>query len=438
MYPLAMYGKTEDDNFFEWLQPFLPWISEKLEVSSDDLIRVRNSSLNALVQAILKKTICAGQDTVITGRVHRLSAVAGSKLGTCELHPSLDNHVVNFSSTTSKADWMISSNHMIAAIRFDELDCPVIFIRTQVQAFGKSWEDTIAEFICAKKDIHSLVSYLQGLERSAGAVMLHVMDGSNQEISALSWDGVVLDANIDEMVRQDFTSFLTERKKTWFKSKGLPYRRGYLFHGPPGNGKTSLIRSMLTHAKLPAYTMKNFGTNEAVRTFETMFEEAAKNEQAIIILEDIDRSFSAKGNSKDDSEKTSIPFSTFLNCLDGVGNQEGLILIATANNPRNLDMAVLERPGRFDRVVGFPNASEELRVQYFMRLTPFNEDKLRAALHDSPEMSFAQLKETYILAYQFAEKLGREDIVEDDLLLAITAMTKMLSVKASPIGIKVR
>jgi AAA+ superfamily predicted ATPase len=434
MHRFAMYGKTETDNFYEWLTPFLPWVTTKAEAStSDDLIRIRNYSLQGLVQPILKKTICADQKSVITGRIHKLSEVAGNKLEKCELHPSLENQVADFSST-SKADWLIDSFQVVAALKFEELDCPVVFVRTEIQTAQNSFSSTVVELICARTAFDRVVSYLQQLEQEAAAIILQKMEGGTTEISPLSWDGVVLDQNIDEMVRQDFISFLTPKKKKWFNDKGLPYRRGYLFHGPPGNGKTSLIRSMLTHARLPAYTMKNFASNEAMWNFEHMFEEASKNEEAIIVLEDIDRSFSSKGNEKD-SDTTRISFSTFLNCLDGVGNREGLILIATANNPRNLDMAVLERPGRFDRVVGFPNATEELRLQYFMRLTPFDEDKLRDALHGSPSMSFAQLKETYILAYQFAEKANREDIVEEDLLAAIKAMTKMLSVKAQPIGI---
>jgi hypothetical protein len=430
---IAMYGRTEDDNFVEWLIPYLPWVTEKTgATSSDELIRLRNYSLEGLVQPILKRTVCAGQDSVITGRIHKLSELAGNKLGECELHPALENQV-NFTSTTSKADWMIHTYQLVAALRFEGLAEPVVYLCTEVQTANASYSSTVTELICTKTALHSVVAYLQQLEREAATIFLNVMEGGQTEVAPLPWDGVVLDSNIDEMVRQDFTSFLTDKKKGWFNAKKLPYRRGYLFHGPPGNGKTSLIRSMLTHARLPAYTMKRFSANDAMMTFEHMFEEAAKNERAIIILEDIDRSFSSKGNEKD-SDQTRISFSTFLNCLDGVGNREGLILIATANNPRNLDMAVLERPGRFDRVVGFPNASEELRVQYFTRLTPFDKDKLTEALHGSPSMSFAQLKETYILAYQFAEKAGREDIEEADLLHAITAMTKMLSVKAQPIG----
>ena len=43
-------------------------------------------------------------------------------------------------------------------------------------------------------------------------------------------------------------------------------------------------------------------------------------------------------------------------------------MIATANDPLALDSAVLKRPGRFDRVVHFPNPSSQLRRDYFIKM----------------------------------------------------------------------
>jgi ATP-dependent 26S proteasome regulatory subunit len=51
-----------------------------------------------------------------------------------------------------------------------------------------------------------------------------------------------------------------------------------------------------------------------------------------------------------------VSFQTLLNCLDGVGTQEAVIVVATANDPTCLDPAILKRPGRFDRVVQFPKS----------------------------------------------------------------------------------
>jgi ATP-dependent Zn protease len=49
---------------------------------------------------------------------------------------------------------------------------------------------------------------------------------------------------------------------------------------------------------------------------------------------------------------------------------DGVIVVATANDPTCLDPAILKRPGRFDRVVQFRNPDADLRREYYRRLSP--------------------------------------------------------------------
>jgi SpoVK/Ycf46/Vps4 family AAA+-type ATPase len=84
-----------------------------------------------------------------------------------------------------------------------------------------------------------------------------------------------------------------------------------------------------------------------------------------VLLEDLDRAFPNPGEMR-----SSISVQPLLNCLDGVATGEGIIVVATANEPAILDPAILRRPGRFDRVVHFPNPTPELRREYFRRMNP--------------------------------------------------------------------
>lgn len=423
------YQTTHDEVHFKQLHSLLPWIAEKLGAeTSDELIRFENNKLDAIKDIILKKTVCSNQPTVIAGRQNRFSQALGEKLINCELHPGIDTVNLRFFPASSNGDWTISSEFIVAKLEFEGLDCPVVFNRTLTQS-GFSWH--IEEFICKKSDLHAVVSYLQKIEQTVPTVSLNRVDADTQEVEPLTWEDLILDPNITSLVKHDFESFLS--KKEWFLSKHLPYRRGYLFHGPPGNGKTSVIRAMMTTAKLPTYTMKKFNSNESESNFETMFEMASKNDNAIILLEDIDRIFATKEVNKD-SERVAISYSTFLNCLNGVADADGLIIIATANNPKALDPAILERPGRFDRVCGFPNPDANLRCQYYLKLNPeFDSDKVREAFNGQPSLSFAQLKEIYILAYQIAEQHGRE-ISEADLGVAAVKMLQTNVVKVKSVG----
>jgi ATP-dependent 26S proteasome regulatory subunit len=87
--------------------------------------------------------------------------------------------------------------------------------------------------------------------------------------------------------------------------------------------------------------------NNAVVT--ELFETAARNKPGLIILKDPDRALQH-----------------LLNRLDGVSPYEGVIV--TANKPASLDPAILKRPGRFCRIVSFPDPDAACRRAYLLKL----------------------------------------------------------------------
>ncbi|MGA7377515.1 MAG: ATP-binding protein [Candidatus Sulfotelmatobacter sp.] len=131
----------------------------------------------------------------------------------------------------------------------------------------------------------------------------------------------------------------------------------------------------------------------------------------MVILEDLDRAFPTEGKR---TQERTVSFQTLLNCLDGVGSHDGVIVVATANDPTCLDAAILKRPGRFDRVVQFRNPDATLRRQYYRRLSPIlTGEHFEIAITQTEGFSFAQLRETYIMGSQSAFEKGREITVAD-------------------------
>jgi ATP-dependent 26S proteasome regulatory subunit len=106
--------------------------------------------------------------------------------------------------------------------------------------------------------------------------------------------------------------------------------------------------------------------------------------------------------------------------------------VATANDPTALDRAVLRRPGRFDRTVPFRPPTADLRREYLRRLSggSFDEQTLSKAVNETDGFSFAQLREGYILAGQFAFERGDEAIRAGDLLEGI----RILRIDAAMVG----
>jgi ATP-dependent 26S proteasome regulatory subunit len=132
-----------------------------------------------------------------------------------------------------------------------------------------------------------------------------------------------------------------------------------------------------------------------------------------VILEDIDK----VGAGEPETMRQTI--NGLLSCMDGLTTEDGVIVVATANDPSRLSHALLKRPGRFDRVALFSTPSVDLRRRYLMHVSGGNFDEAEAtvAALALDRFSFAQIREAYILAGQFAFDRG-DEITANDLARA--------------------
>lgn len=277
--------------------------------------------------------------------------------------------------------------------------------------------------IIPKHGLEPLITLLKSLHVSDRKARLKVGHSPARAVTECSWDSLTLEPSIVSLLRDDFEMFF-ERER-WFRDMQLPFRRGYLLHGPPGTGKSTAIRAMMSSRGLAAYTMRFFSPRLDDEDLDNLFASAAQNAPSMVVLEDIDRVFPRAGQSK-----TQISLQALLNALDGVGSSDaGLITVATANEPTALDPAILKRPGRFDRVVCFPLPSIELRYEYFRKLKlSFDDADLEAVVEETEDMSYAQLREIHVMAGQKAFIEARR-ITGEDLLYAVWTMRQSLSFK---------
>jgi cell division protease FtsH len=210
------------------------------------------------------------------------------------------------------------------------------------------------------------------------------------------WNALVLDECVNGDLKEDYETFWESEE--WFARRALPYRRGFLLYGPPGNGKTTAVRIMASHPQVTSFSF-DFSCQDLPHTaLAEMFEAAGDRAPSLVILEDLDRVFGQDG----EENRSAVTLRQLLECLDGLGRQDGIVVVATANDPSSLDGAILKRPGRFDRLVRFPAPAEEARRVYLSRLAAgsMEERWIDEAARESERMSFAQLREAYILAGQ--------------------------------------
>jgi hypothetical protein len=153
--------------------------------------------------------------------------------------------------------------------------------------------------------------------------------------------------------------------EAWYAQRGVPYRRGYLFHGPPGCGKTSFVTAAAGELDCPIYILNLAEPCLSDLGLLKLVTDAPP--RSMLLMEDVDAAFhgvlaqggfqpSVGHGQRDGLHMGQLTFSGLLNALDGVAGQEGKLVIMTSNRPEQLDEALV-RPGRVDLRAQFHYAS---------------------------------------------------------------------------------
>lgn len=198
-------------------------------------------------------------------------------------------------------------------------------------------------------------------------------------------ESVILDVDHANIILEDAKNFLS--KAAWYNDMGIPYRRGYLLHGPPGCGKSSFALVLASELKLNICILTLSGEGIDDNNLAEALRDAP--DSSIVLLEDVDAIF-VERKSKANS---GVSFSGLLNAIDGVAAQEGRILLMTTNHIERLDPALI-RPGRCDVLLQLTKASKLQLERMFLRFFPGSVDLATQFKNRLPadELSMAQLQ----------------------------------------------
>jgi len=212
-----------------------------------------------------------------------------------------------------------------------------------------------------------------------------------EAIKAATFDNLILRQGLKEEIQSDFVQFFLSREV--YERYGIAWKRGVLFIGPPGNGKTHTLKALINQLGKPCLYVKAFNSEYETdqENIRQVFQRARMTAPCLLILEDLDSMIN--DNSR----------AFFLNELDGFETNTGLVVLATTNHPERLDPAILDRPSRFDRKYYFDLPAEAERSAYIaawnMKLQPelrVSETVAIDVCKQTEGFSFAYLKELFL------------------------------------------
>ncbi len=285
---------------------------------------------------------------------------------------------------------------------------------------------TVTLFPGTKSDLNRLVEYVHKsykVDQSGFVdIMVNSYDYWRKTTSARkrSPDTVCFKEGFTESILGDMESFLNSQD--WYQSRGIPWRRGYFFSGPPGNGKSTMALCIASHLELSLCFLNLSVCDES--DLQMLLNDAPAN--ALIVLEDVDcmkAPVQDRSNDEESLDKSRITLSTLLNSLDGVGAQEGRILIMTSNHMEKLDPALV-RPGRIDRVIKFENPDVSTAIRMYDKFFPNSSDELRTRFGEQIDGSHSSATiQSHFLAYRHDQESAALNPISKGFAKKASSMT---------------
>lgn len=237
-------------------------------------------------------------------------------------------------------------------------------------------------------------------------------------IKSATFDNLILPDSLKQQIQNDFQQFFGSREV--YERYQIPWKRGAIFIGPPGNGKTHTLKALVNQLGKPCLYIRSFKSEDDTHeeNMSEVFIRARMNAPCVLVLEDLD--------SMIDNNNRAF----FLNELDGFNSNTGVVVLATTNHPEKLDSSILDRPSRFDRKYYFHLPADAERRAYIVKwngeLQPemrVTEKSVARVVSKTQDFSFAYLKELFVTSMiQWLSSGGSRSM--DEVILGQTELLR--------------
>ena len=238
------------------------------------------------------------------------------------------------------------------------------------------------------------------------------------ELKRVKRDEVILPQKTLDLLDRNVIDFVRQRSE--LKKRGMNVKKGLLFFGPPGTGKTHTVH-YLSRA-LPNTTVLIIAS-EQIGVLSRYMTLARLLQPSLVIIEDADL-IARQRNQMGACEE--VLLNKLLNEMDGLRADAEIIFVLTTNRPEALEQALTARPGRIDQAIEFPLPDETGRRQLAMLYTgnqKIEPNAIDLVVNKTEHTSAAFIKELMRRATQYAIARGSDKQIENgDIEMAVEEM----------------
>ncbi|BAB66793.1 AAA family ATPase [Sulfurisphaera tokodaii] len=246
--------------------------------------------------------------------------------------------------------------------RLSPADIKEIVEEVKIQCEKEGRTPTTQDFIKALENYKPSVSIqiIVKFENIAKKYSRHKLGERPYGVPDVRWDDLGDLEDVKRIIKDSIE--LPLKRKDLAEKLGIKPVKGLLLYGPPGTGKTSIAKALANELNasfiiLSGEEISSAGPFNAGEIIAEKFHIARDNAPAIIFIDEIDMIARARGENEWRTALTEL-----LNQMDGIRENEEIVVVGATNRPWDLDPAIL-RPGRFDKIIYVPPPDEKGRAE---------------------------------------------------------------------------